>query len=110
MMYLSTSKISDYVLKKVIHDTDFKTELTAYMDRELSAQKFINTENTLYLFAKMADVLINFIQLNDNEMIMSCVASAGLKRYRLLYEVDDLSLNDMDEMTLDELDYVILVD
>lgn len=41
-------------------------------------------------------------------VVLSCAIEEFIRRYRLLSEVDDRSLADIDTMTFDDLDYVIL--
>lgn len=41
-------------------------------------------------------------------MVLGCAIEEFIRRYRLLSEVDDESLADIDTMTLDNLDYVVL--
>lgn len=110
IMYLDVAPIGRYILTKVIYDTEFKTELSADMENPLLLEKFANSETLMRLLAEVAAILINFIDLSENKMLLSCAMSAGLKRCRKLYELDDFTLDDMDNRTLDDLDYVILID
>ena len=41
-------------------------------------------------------------------MVLGCAIEELIRRYRLLSEVDERSLADIDTMTLDNLDYVVL--
>ena len=101
--------ISDYVLKKVLHDVNAEMYLSASADIDWQLKKFAEIENSLCLLADMTDVLIQFI-FGQTEMYLDCMARAGLKRYRLLSEMDEHTLSDFDDMTLEEVDYVILTE
>lgn len=83
--------------------------LSASTDIDWQLKKFAEIENSLCLLADMTDVLIQFI-FGQTEMYLDCTARAGLKRYRLLSEMDDHPLSDFDDMTLEEVDYVILAE
>lgn len=107
--YLYASPIEKYVLKKVLHDVETEMYLNASTDIDWQLIKYINIENSLYLLADMTIVLIKLVS-GQSEMYLDCEASAGLKRYRLLEEMDDLTLSDFDSMTLEEVDYVILTE
>lgn len=106
---LSASPIEKYILKKVLYGVESKLYLSASADVNWQLQKFIEVENSLSLLADMTDVLIQFVSM-QSEMYMDCMARAGLKRYRLLSEMDNHTLSDFDDMTLEEVDYVILAE
>lgn len=107
--YLNANPISKYVLKKVLHNVFCNTYLSATSEKIFELMKFFDIGNSLELIADMADVLVQFIE-SQTDMVLDCEANAGLKRYRLLYEMDELSLDDIDDMTLQELDYVIITE
>lgn len=107
--YMSASPIEKYILKKVLYGVESEMCLSANADIDWQLQKFIEIDNSLNLLAEMTEVLIQFIS-GQSEMYLDCEASAGLKRYRLLSEMDDLTLSDFDNMTLNEVDYVIITE
>lgn len=107
--YLSVSPIDKYVLKKILYGLNLDSYLSANTDVDWQLKKFIEVESSLYIFAKVAEVLIQLISF-QSEMFLDCEASAGLRRYRLLEEMDNHSLSDFDNMTLEEVDYVILAE
>ncbi len=72
-------------------------------------------EYTIYFDRKPieADILIYAIPYRynisvDNKIAIDAEAKAGLKRLRLLSELDGSKLSDIDGMTLDDLDYVTI--
>lgn len=107
--YMSASPIEKYILKKILYGVDSEMYLSANADTDWQLQKFIKIDNSLNLFADITEVLIQFIS-GQSKMYLDCEASAGLKRYRLLHEMDDLTLSDFDDMTLEEVDYVIIAE
>ena len=107
--YMSASPIDRYILKKVLYDVDSNMYLSASTDIDWQLQVFVEMDNSLNLLADMTEVLIQLISV-ESKMYLDCEASAGLKRYRLLAEMDDLTLSDFDDMTLNEVDYVILAE
>lgn len=107
--YMSASPIEKYILKKVLYGVESEMYLSANTDIDWQLQKFIGIDNSLNLLADMTEVLIQFVS-GQSEMYLNCEASAGLKRYRLLHEMDNLTLSDFDDMTLEEVDYVIIAE
>lgn len=73
------------------------------------AQKFIVAENITTIMQEATGKLIKVLYpLHSGADIKASDVNANMKRYRLLNELDDLSLADIDDMTLEELDYVEL--
>lgn len=73
------------------------------------AQKFIAADAVANIMQEAVWKLIKVLYPEDNVItITTDDVNAGLKRYRLLYEMDDNLLSDYDDMTLDSIDYVIL--
>lgn len=73
------------------------------------AQKLIVTETIINIGQEVTENLIKVLYPNDSEMVIGIQDfNADMKRYRLLNELDDLRLADIDDMTLEELDYVWL--
>ncbi len=107
---LYAQPLDEYVLKKVLHDLDLKMTLSANVSDVLEMTKAAGMEDILNVFSEIVETIIQFVQPTTVDMTISCEASAGLKRYRLLSEMDDLTLSDFDDMTLNEVDYVILAE
>lgn len=107
--YMNVLPLDDYILKKVLHDVEIEMNLDVNTIEDFGLIKFLDIDNSFVFFANIADILIQLIS-SETEMSLDCEASAGLKRYRLLAEMDDYSLSDFDDMTLEELDYVIIAE
>lgn len=107
--HLSANPLTKYIFKKVLHDMSLEMFLDASTDTDWKLFKFLETKTSLNLLADVTDVLIQFISV-QSEMYIDCMARAGLKRYRLLSEMDNHILSDFDDMTLEEVDYVILAE
>ena len=74
-----------------------------------SSQKFERAEAIIQLMESATGTLVKVLYLSDCGMALDVAdANFGLKRYRLLREIDDLELRDIDDMTLNELDWVEL--
>lgn len=84
--------------------------LSANVSDVLEMTKAAGMEDILNVFSEIVETIIQFVQPTTVDMTISCEASAGLKRYRLLSEMDNLTLSDFDDMTLNEVDYVILAE
>lgn len=71
------------------------------------AEKRLQIENAIEIFCNLVvDTISLFSVSNDIEILTTL--SAGIKRYRLLSDLDDKTLAEIDDMTLEELDYVVL--
>lgn len=107
--YLSAKNVDEYTLAKVLYNacSELYLGLTAEKDFELT--KYLDVQNALELITDITDVLIQLVE-SQSETYLDCEASIGLKRYRLLSEMDDLTLSDFDNMTLHEVDYVIIAE
>lgn len=74
---------------------------------ETAAEKHIDVSSEVSLFCQLAATAISYFGISSDLMVEASI-SAGLKRYRLLEELDNLALEGIDDMTLGELDYVEL--
>lgn len=108
-MYISAEKIDKYVLKYVLHDLQPEMYLIAEAVDEFGLKKFLEIASVLLIDMEITDTLIALIS-SEAKMFIDCEASAGLKRYRLLNEMDNNVLADFDDMTLEEVDYVIIAE
>lgn len=108
-MYISAEKIDEYVLKYVLHDLQPEMYLIAEAADEFGLKKSLEIASILLIDMEITDALTVLISL-ESEMFIDCEASAGLKRYRLLNEMDNHVLADFDNMSLEEIDYVIIVE
>lgn len=73
------------------------------------AKKIEAAEGIIQLMADMAPILIGHIYPDENNVLLDAdITGLEIKRYRLLSEMDDLSLEGFDNMALNEVDYVIL--
>lgn len=65
-------------------------------------------QDVLSLIAEVNGMLECFIDPPENSLVLYSVLDVGMKRFRILSDMDDLSLDDFDTLTLNDLDYVIL--
>lgn len=74
---------------------------------ETIAEKKLQIGNAIEMFYELVVETISlFTVSNDAEILM--ILDAGMKRHRLLSELDDNTPAEIDDMTLEELDFVIL--
>ena len=109
-MRLNVEEISDYVLKYVLHDLQSEMYLIAEAIDEFGLLKYIEITNVLLSAMDITDTLIAIIGCSETKMLIDCEASAGLKRCRRLAEMDNHVLADFDNMSLNEIDYVIIAE
>lgn len=70
--------------------------------------KFEAFNNSLHILSSVVESIIQFMEPDNGEVIVDADVSAILKRHRLLNEMDGDSLRVYDEMTLEEIYYVIV--
>lgn len=107
-MELFVDPIDKYILNKVLHDLDCLTYISSSIDPILNLVKYALAKNELYIFAKITEVLIKIIVPIQSDMILSCEASTGMKRYRFVSEMDDYTVSEFDNMTVQELDFITI--
>lgn len=74
----------------------------------VQSKKFMTYESFLNLVLEIGNILQCFIFPDESGSLLSSELNIGMKRHRLLSEMDNLTLFEHDDFTLDELDYVIL--
>lgn len=74
----------------------------------VESKKFMTYESFLNLVLEVGNILQCFIFPKESEAQLHSELGVGMMRYRLLSDMDNSALNEHDELTLDELDYVIL--
>lgn len=76
--------------------------------RKTWAQKFIVANAVTAIMQEATGKLVKVLYPDDSVTVITSNAHAGLKRYRLLFEMDDDTLSSYDDVSLGVLDYVIL--
>lgn len=71
-------------------------------------QKYEIAENNLRILADVTESIRQFVGTEGSTVYLTVNASTILKRHRLLAEMDADELSEYDDMTLDEVDFVIL--
>lgn len=77
------------------------------LEPETFAEKKLRIDVAIESFYSLVVETISIFDVSNSTAILASLA-AGLKRYRLLSELDDKTLAEVDGDTLNELDYVIL--
>lgn len=70
--------------------------------------KHLAIESTVSILADVTEYITQFMHPTDSSMSFGMDAESIIKRYRLLGEMDANSLASYDDMTLEEVDYIIL--
>lgn len=107
-MELFVDPIERYILSKVLHGLDCLTYISSSIDSILNLVKYASAESDLCIFAEITEVLIKLIFPVQSDMILSCEASTGMKRYRFVNEMDDYAVSEFDNMTIQELDFITI--
>lgn len=74
---------------------------------ESMAEKKLRINNAIEMFSELVVETISMFAVSNSAEILLTL-NAGLKRHRLLSELDDKTLAEIDNMTLEELDFVVL--
>lgn len=106
---INISTLDKYILKYVLHDVDADSYLNITEAKIFPLAKYCEMVSAFYQDVNLADVLIRLINIANSISILSCEASAGLKRYRMFSDMDDFALSEFDSMTLKELDFVTII-
>lgn len=72
------------------------------------ATKYLTMQSTVSVLASATESIRQFMHLNESALVLDLEASCILRRYRLLGEMDNNELLSYDDMTLEDVDYVIL--
>lgn len=105
---LSPETMSPALYRAILFDSDncmvIDSDCTS-----VSAIKSISINHDVMLDSSVIPVKIQEIALNDNELeIRTNVSGVHFVRYRKLSEVDDLTLAELDDKKLEEIDYIEL--
>lgn len=71
-------------------------------------QKFLSVDSNLQMLVSVTSLIIQFMEPEEITSTLYAEAGAILRRFRKVVEVDPFDINDIDSMTLDWLDYVVL--
>lgn len=74
---------------------------------ETAAEKKLQINNAIEMFSELVVETISMFAVSNSVEILSAL-NAGMKRHRLLSELDDKTLAEIDNITLEELDFVVL--
>lgn len=74
---------------------------------KILAEKRMKINDAIEMFCKLVAETVSLFSVSDKVEIATSL-NAGMKRYRLLSELDDMSLTEVDDMDLGELDFVVL--
>lgn len=74
----------------------------------VQSEKFCDISVLQGLLSEVNATLTYFLNSEGIKIYLSASASAGLRRYRKMAEVDPLTISAADKMTVEDLDYVVL--
>lgn len=98
---------SDFEMWYTLGNADHHMVLSV-VNSGTDSEKFMTYQDVLSLIAEVNGMLECFIDSPENSLVLYSVLDVGMKRFRILSDMDDLSLDDFDTLTLNDLDYVIL--
>ena len=103
--------IAAEVLKTEFHysfgNADSSLEINTDL-QDSNAEKFVTVERSISILAEAHGLLSYFISGTEGHLELTTNVDSIVKRHRLISEMDYGALSTIDNMTLDELDYVIL--
>lgn len=105
---LLVAEISDALISSYLNGVENSIGITM-KERANSAVKSIRISNSMVAFCEMAATVIYYFQ-SSNDFTVTVKAESRLKRFRRLAELDNLTLGELDDQILEELDYIIIAD
>lgn len=108
VLNLSASPLGDYILNKVLYGLNANMTLTAANVQTPALEKFANADALMQMLVSMTEILVQFIVLDRVDMVMSCEASAVMKQYRFVSEMDDYNVSHFDNMNVSEIDFKVI--
>lgn len=81
--------------------------LSAHMG-DLVVQKYCPFENVLSLLGEINEKLVGFISLDAIGAALDVSVAASMRRYRRLNEIDPFAFSEIDAMSVEALDYIVL--
>lgn len=108
VLHLSASPLGDYILNKVLYDLNANMTLTSANVQVPTLEKFANADSLMQMLVSMTEILVQFIVLDQADMVMSCEASAVMKQYRFVSEMDDYNVSHFDNMNVSEIDFKVI--
>lgn len=104
-------QIAAQAVETEIHFSLGRGQFPIILDNKvLGAQmtKFFEVESALEVLSSVTTSLTQFMNPESNALEIASEVTAIVKRHRLLYEMDSDTLSTYDDMSLDDVDYVIL--
>jgi len=95
-------------LHRILGIAEAGIELDADIGGGAVTKKFLTAEHGIDLLTEVTETFTQYMKPEMVTVALDTSASAILRRFRKVSEVDPLSLASIDTMTLDELDYVVL--
>lgn len=105
-------QINAAVLETEIHYSlgrgESSIELSADISNGNYATKYLVVRNAMNILAIATESIRQFMEPDETPLVLDMDAACILKRYRLLGEMDNDELLSYDDMTLEDVDFVIL--
>lgn len=104
-------QIAAQAVETEIHFSLGRSQFPIILDNKVLGEqmtKFIEVKSSLELLSSVTGSLTQFVNPATNALEIASEVTAITKRHRLLYEMDSDTLSTYDDMSLDDVDYVIL--
>lgn len=106
MMNICSAALPDVWEKKSLQEIHFDLFLSTEMRERLMTRKAISGDSEIYILSSAIWLWKKMLYPYMAKTLISCEASAGFYRHRLLSEMDSLTLTAIDDLTLYDLDYI----
>lgn len=108
IMNICTAAISEITNYKYLSDVKFEPILDVKFDDSLNMIKYLSGNSDIKLLSSVVWMLEKIVFPQISEMQLSCKASAGIYRRRLLSEMEGYTLADYTNMTLHDVGYILI--
>lgn len=104
-------QIAAQAVETEIHFSIGRSQFPIILDNQVLGEqmtKFIEFKSSLEVLSSVTESLTQFMNPEANDLEIASEVTAIVRRHRLLYEMDSDMLSTYDDMSLDDVDYVIL--
>ena len=104
-IFIGTLPISDVIHNRIVSGSGFRNTLDFSASNALGSEEYLSGSSEIELLTSIVLLLNDILRPKVSDLQLSCKASVGLYRRRLLEEMDDIALSELDGNSLRELDY-----
>lgn len=106
-IFIGTAPIDGVVHGKIVSSSGFRATLDFSAPNSIGSEEYLSGSSDIELLTSVVLLLNKIFRPEISDMQLSCKASVGYYRRRLLKEMDNIALSDLDG-TLHDWDYILV--